>query len=311
MIKKIKNEELEKFIEQPFFKIKAVNRDISKKTHLNLMFEFNDYKLISINDGKYTWLSFSTGCLRNCLFCSIRKESLPFKYINIKKFKKEIKKFKKSKKLFLVAPEPFIHPQFFDIMEICTKKFKEIECFGCAELLSDPIFCSKVKKSGITHIQLLLCSTKPKIHDTIVGRKGHHTLTIKAIKNLKKVNLKVYIYNILMHQNITHIIQDEKLLKSLKLPYVIVPLRKANMHDSEFNGLAPKLSDIKKVKDKLSCTIGFPNCIIKSDNIKNDLTDIMKFNLYFSTKDYELTEKCKHCKHIMECPGMLRGYIND
>lgn len=316
MIIRIDNLDLYKWLKQRNFSMFSdVNIAKLKRTYhaLKLAPDDKDYKLVLLNNRVVCFV-FLTGCLRNCLFCAIKNKSYPFKLINLNKLKIELNKIKCAEEIFLVAPEPFIHPQFFDIVKIFSKYFGKIQCFGCAELLADENFVRLVKKAGVTDIQLLFLSNNAETHDFIVGRKGHLDLTLKAIANLKKNKIKTYINEILLKQNIPTIVEDENLIKNkLKLPFIIAPLRQSEMTEGEFKFLLPPFEKIKHIGKMLNSLVGFPLCITKrkekNQNEQLELSGSMKFNLYFTMKEYIKLNKCKKCKLYNICPGILKEYI--
>lgn len=319
-LKFFSNSELNLWLNQrEFFYLRRVTdfkalKDIYQYSTVNRS-GINGYKLGTfLGQPKFGFLVFSTSCLRNCLFCSCAKESFIFEKLDLKKLLVDLAKIKYGQKIFFVSPEPFIHPQFLEIVKICQKNFGQIECYGCPEFLADWSYALAIKKLGVSAIQLGLYSSKPEIHDLIVGRQGNFELLIKTIENLKKLKIKTYIFSILLKHNIENINQDRDFVKNkLKLPYVVIPLRQREMSDKDFFELSPSFSQWKSTMANLDSLLGFPLCFGSSQSphkIKSDeLSDILKFALFFSLLDYTKLEKCRQCKLNIYCPGVLRSHL--
>jgi len=321
----LENEEIEQWVCQKefFYMSSIVDSNAQEDIYRNyLTFDFKNYGyriVVPSKKSTFCFLSFATSCLRNCLFCSCRNESIIFAKIDINQMRIDLRKIKRQLKhvlkIFIVSPEPFVHSQFLDMVKLCANYFKQVECYGCVEFLADFNQVALIEKSGITHIQLGLYSSHPEIHDFIVGRKGNFDLVIKSIENLRKTKINVFISSILMKFNANNLIEDQTfVLKELKLPYIVTPLRQRNMDKKEFISLMPTWEQIKDAAFRYNFVIGFPLCLgrhnRKAYGIKaTDLSGIAKFALYFTMRDYIKLNACKTCRHASHCPGVIKEYL--
>jgi radical SAM protein with 4Fe4S-binding SPASM domain len=135
-------------------------------------------------------IAITNKCNLNCRHCYARANELRYKELSTEAILSIFDQFSDLRILdvFITGGEPLLRKDFFDLCEYGFKKGLPIVCSSNGVAINIKI-AKKLKKVGFKRFQISLESTIEHIHDYIRGVKGSFRLAIRAIKNLKKVNI--------------------------------------------------------------------------------------------------------------------------
>jgi len=254
-------------------------------------------------------LHVNNNCENNCIFC--KNKNIPITSLENIEYRIMKNADHKYKKLCLVGNEPLNHPEIIKILKICKKNcFSHIEVMTSGMYLTDMEFVKKIKTLGAKSFSLPIYSIDQAIHDKIVGRRGDFKDLTKALDNLRKLNLEVYIHTNLLKQNLNELSDIEKYTKKFTNNFCILPLR-CKTSNYKYSELMPDYKDIIN-KVKSSALVGFPVCVKRK--ISNDLFIDSKIissaiKVYLLDQNYIKLKECKKCLYSSKCVGTFEEYV--
>lgn len=89
--------------------------------------------------------------------------------------------------IFFSGGEPTIHPQFFEIVELCSRKAEHLALLTHGRGLESMEFAEKVLGAGISSLVIPLYGDDPTSHDGVTQVKGSFRQTVKGFSNLAKL----------------------------------------------------------------------------------------------------------------------------
>lgn len=133
----------------------------------------------------------STGTLCNyrCSFCYYHDRTFAESFENIKKTVLKYRELGMTS-YDLSGGEPTVHPDFFKILELCSK-FGKVSCVSNGRAFASRDFCEKAKEKGLSEV---LFSWHGLAHDAITGVKDSSDKIKKALSYgffKKRVNCTV------------------------------------------------------------------------------------------------------------------------
>jgi len=144
--------------------------------------------------AKQLFMEITKKCNQNCIFCIHpynRKDATDVDFEFIKKRIREA--IKEKVDYFLISGgEPTMHKNILEIVSYAKKlKIKNIELQSNGQNLSNMSFVKKLKKNGITKINVSFHAHTEKLLNSIRGvNKGYHK-TIRGMKNCLKAGIKL------------------------------------------------------------------------------------------------------------------------
>lgn len=81
-------------------------------------------------------------------------------------------------------------------------------------------YAGLLAEAGLASAQISLESSKPEIHDSIVGRKGAWLQTVQGIRNLRAAGIHVHTNSTINRQNRDHLTELVDLIADIGLPYL-------------------------------------------------------------------------------------------
>lgn len=126
------------------------------------------------------YLLLTESCNLKCSYCIRGVKNNSFLETNI--FERILKENDFSQdQVLLTGGEPFLHPQFLEIFNLCLKYFKHVSINTNGVLFDKKL----VKNHPHVHIQISLDGTM-EVHDNIRGT-GSYLQVLKAIREIDKL----------------------------------------------------------------------------------------------------------------------------
>jgi uncharacterized radical SAM superfamily Fe-S cluster-containing enzyme len=131
-------------------------------------------------------------CNSNCNICFMR-ESIPFNELSKEEIEKILFLVGKNKRVLLFGGEPTIRKDIFEIIKLVIKSGNEPQVYTNGLKLADEAFVKKMKESGVKRILLSFDGFREDTYEKLRGNREHLYLKLKALKNLEKYNIEVYL----------------------------------------------------------------------------------------------------------------------
>lgn len=246
----------------------------------------------------------------------------------------------------LSGGESSVHKNWFDILDYCNTRFKNISTLTNGWAFAKEEFLIKSKQHGLKEILFSLHGFDQQSHDTIVRRKGAWNKILKAIQLAHKhdivvrVNCTVYQRN---HEGIENYHTIIKRVKPLEVNFLTLNYWVNNQFAEPIN-YEQVTTSIKSCIDKIKHMVKHinvrytPYCYMEGYekyvcNQYQHIYDIYDWNLEIynlnvdttrtyndqqkidlahdtaaqrRTEDYMKSPKCLTCKHLYICDGVER-----
>jgi uncharacterized radical SAM superfamily Fe-S cluster-containing enzyme len=134
----------------------------------------------------------TTKCNSDCNIC-YAKDSLPYEEISINEIKQILSRIGKNKRIILSGGEPTVRKDLFKIISLIKKSGNIPVTYTNGLKLADPNYVKKLKKSGLERVHFSFDGFREEIYEQLRGSSEHLYLKLKALKNLEKFNIEVYI----------------------------------------------------------------------------------------------------------------------
>ena len=299
--------------------IKNYMNFINKKTESRI---FSNFLIGTVKEQeeltkKYTldfncyFLQVHNKCINNCIFC--KNKSLERTTKEMVEFKLKSNLDIRKKRLCLVGNEPLNHSLVMEILDLCNEYgFSDVQVMSSGMFIKELDFLRKLKSRGVNSFSLPIYSKNAKVHDMIVQRKGDFEDLMKGIRNLKFLDMEIYLHTNLLKQNIDNLEKLENFVSTeITSNFCILPIRckHSNLHYGE---LIPSYNEMIK-KLRVSSLVGFPVCIVeKIQNSKflssDKISDSIK--LYLLDQNYLKLKKCRNCCYFKKCLGVFKEYLD-
>jgi len=252
-------------------------------------------------------------CVSDCIFCK-RKPLIPTpmeKIIEILNTRGD----DCLNRLGLIGNEPLAHPQILKIIEEARKRgFCAFEVLSSGYFLSDEKFVKELVKLGVDVFSIPLFSVSSEIHDTITGKEGSHSQTLRGIENAIKNGAKVFVHSNLLLQNIWEIqkIEEEVTLR-MKLPFCVIPVRPKTAN-APYSKVAPSYKKMVEIlRGNTKSLAGFPLCIlqkIQQPHLISSSAISSLLKLYLIDQPFIKPESiCGDCSLRKNCVGTFYEHI--
>lgn len=255
-------------------------------------------------------LHISNRCRNECIFCRNKEAfTTSTEYIDYR-----MRKPGPYSKVSLVGNEPLNHPEIKEIVKSCRDKgFKEIGLMTSGMFLKEKAFVEQLYRSGLRSVSMPIYSTDSEVHDSIVGREGDHRDVMRALENLKKKHIRIYLHTNLLLQNIDGMARLEGFANDIAECFLILPVRKKESNLA-YREVVPSFSRmIEGLKGTgVNSLAGFPLCIAKQIQKRLKLpeecfSDAMK--VYLLDQRFMKISKCQDCTKKRACPGIFREML--
>lgn len=298
---------------------------------------------------KYAWLEITSNCNLKCIHCygkfgDVKNSAKGV--LSTNDWKEIIDKLliNKCKEIQLIGGEPMIHKDFYELLKYAHDKGMErIDFFTNATLINQESI--EVFKKTNASVRVSLYGHNKELHEKITKIKGSFEKTEKALKLLKKSNIRTKIAVVIMRENEKYISEIKKYINSLGHEYtgydVIRPscvldskehsVSNINILKSRYN-VRPKFWINKESfmenhyynscwngKVAITANGDIIPCIFARDdvagNIKKDTVEYIKENII---KKWKITkddvEECKNCEFrycCHDCRPLAKGILGD
>ena len=289
-------------------------------------------------------LDTGTFCNYDCEFCYY--QGLLHLKTNFEEIKNRIDKIYNYgiSEIDLSGGESSVHNNWFDILDYCNARFKNISTLTNGWAFAKEEFLIKSKQHGLTEILFSLHGFDQQSHDTIVRRKGAWNKILKAIQLAHKhdivvrINCTVYQRN---HEGLKNYHNIIKQVKPLEVNFLTLNYWVNNQFAEPIN-YEQVTTSVKSCIDKIKHMVKYinvrytPYCYMegyekyvcnqyqhiydKYDwnleiyNLNVDTTrkysDHEKIDMAHNTaakrrtEDYTKSPKCLTCKHLYICDGV-------
>ncbi|MFA5188677.1 MAG: radical SAM protein [Patescibacteria group bacterium] len=160
------------------------------------------------------WLSISTRCNNQCLFCHDKENQVNGRFFTLAEVQDKIEQAKKEgyKRLILSGGEASINPDFLKIVRYAHDLgFKEIQTITNGRYFYYSKFAAEAIKAGLTEITFSLHGHNEELHEEFTGVKGSFQQALTGLANVRKypqiiVNIDIVI-NKLNYPKLYDIIQ--------------------------------------------------------------------------------------------------------
>lgn len=156
-------------------------------------------------------LPITTKCNSGCNICFMKERDYPYKEMKIEDIKRLLSKIGKNKKVLLFGGEPTTRKDIFKIIKSIRKSGNIPSICTNGLKLADENFVKKLKRSGIERVLLSFDGFREEIYEKLRDSREHLHFKLKALKNLEKYDLKVYLTS-----TITSGVNENEIPKLLK-----------------------------------------------------------------------------------------------
>jgi len=282
--------------------------------------------LKSINNKKINHYHLTLGyrCNQNCLFCLLKKEENPnLSYrsalLRVKKARKE-----GANNLTIDGGEPTIFSYFPRLVrESIDLGFKKVVIKTNGLGFSDYKFAKDIIRGNenIVELYFSLHAHHKIIHDKLVNKKGSFETTVRAIKNIIRLQGKCLTNIVICNSNFQYLKEYIDLLKRLKIQKTnfIFIASQGNALKNSF--LIPKIEntipfitkaiDYANTKNITVNLTFFPFCLLGDYYMNYAVEFHMPDSINKFDEDYRKKYKakeCKKCKYFNKCPEVWREY---
>ncbi len=140
------------------------------------------YYIFRENNRRACYIQVTRKCNRKCIFCSN-----PFlnKELSLEEIKKQIDDYIKegATEIIFSGGEPTLHKDLPKLISYCKHRGIACRIITNAQKLSNKKYAKILKKAGLNHVMISMCSYKEKIEEKLTGKKGSYRKTLKGIKN--------------------------------------------------------------------------------------------------------------------------------
>lgn len=143
-----------------------------------------------------TFLLYLTdNCNSNCNICFEKDSRSKYNFNEIKyeNLIKILKHIGKNKKVILFGGEPTLRKDIFDIIRLIKKSGNFVEIYTNGLKLYDLKYVKKLKEAGIEKVHLSFDGFKNDIYDSMRNGSNQLKIKLKALKNLEKCSIEVYL----------------------------------------------------------------------------------------------------------------------
>lgn len=151
-------------------------------------------------------LELTNRCNLKCQYCSIEKDNIKDMSLDTINYLKKLN----IETIILSGGEPFLHPQFEEIIELCCQNFKQVGITTNGTLITEN-FIEKILKFKNLTIQISIDGTKD-IHDFFRGN-GSYEVVCNNIKKLLTKKINIQTMSVLTKDNIYTI---DKMVQAIK-----------------------------------------------------------------------------------------------
>lgn len=271
-------------------------------------------------------------CNNNCIFCvQAHKKHLGNRSTD--EIKKELEDAKeKCDEVVFTGGEFTIRKDCIELIRYANDLgYKEIQLQSNGRMLSYEDFCNRCIEAGANQFALALHGHDKEVHDKLTRAEGSFEQTVKAIKNIKKINCKVLMNTVVVKQNYQHLEDLAKLFVKLKVDqFQFAFVHHMGNALKNFKKITPKISEAALYMCK-GMQIGIDNgisvmaeampfCVMKGyEKYVSELnipeTEVRDIDGY--TEDFLKVKKekgkmkftqCKECKYDNICEGPWKEY---
>jgi len=272
-------------------------------------------------------------CNNNCLFC-VQANNKCTGNRSFEEIKKNLEECKQDcEGVVFTGGEVTIRPDFFELVKLAKNLgYTTIQIQTNARMFSSIDFCKKAIRAGITEVSPAVHGYCAEQHDLLTEAEGSFNQTVKAIKNLKELDVPILVNSVVVKQNYKDVPKTAKLFVSLgvdQFQFAFVhPMGSAWEH---FDEVVPRISEAAPyIQQGLQIGIdagisvmaeAIPYCLMKGyeDYLSEKFipeTKIRGKEFQDSddfTSDRRMSGKrkfpqCKKCKYDNICEGPWREY---
>ena len=142
------------------------------------------------------WIEINTDCNFRCIHCYVDGEThfTEKKSITVNDFKLAVDKITAFgiRRLHIIGGEPLIHPDFWIMMEYALPRFEFSVLFTNGFLLDEEKIY-RLKKLGLTEIDVSLYSTIEAEHEKVTRKKGSFSKALSVIRLIEKSGIICHI----------------------------------------------------------------------------------------------------------------------
>lgn len=148
-------------------------------------------------------------------------------------------------KVALSGGEPLCHNDAFEILAMIKSAGMRIK-LNTSGWHIDEKMAVRLKESGVSVVQISVLSSKPRLHDSLKGKKGSHARALEAMRNCKTAGLTTLFSTIALRQNISDVPAMAKLCDEIGA-YLYVKRFHPAGRASMVKDFAPSREDYRKM----------------------------------------------------------------
>jgi MoaA/NifB/PqqE/SkfB family radical SAM enzyme len=271
-------------------------------------------------------------CNHKCVFCSVDTSSNNKDNITTERIFSILEENMNSKykAIALWGGESTLRKDFFDILKkIKECAYEDIVIETNASNFADRSYLENAIQYGANYFILSIHGADSKVKDAITLKKGSYDKAIAAINNLKQKGMWVRTNTVVNKLNYKQLPQIVKMLTDLKVDHINISglnivgnasrnADKVVVSFTEAWDYVKQAFEIVLQSDSRITHDVFPLCVVKGyedyqlewRNFKmyfgdNVINDFFKFSNSLKAKGV----KCRSCKNLALCGGVIRGYI--
>lgn len=182
--------------------------DFDYSTKIDTEIRFAGISAQTFANIRQNWLNsleiiLTSKCNERCIHCYIpEEEKNESMMLNIDGVKSAIRQFREMNgmKVIISGGEPLLHPDIEEILQYCREQELMISVHSNLLVLSSEM-AKRLRKLRLFNVQFSLYSVNSNVHETITGRKGTFSRTLRGIDYLVANNVPAMISCPVMKEN--------------------------------------------------------------------------------------------------------------
>ncbi|RME29182.1 MAG: radical SAM protein [Deltaproteobacteria bacterium] len=187
-------------------------------------------------------------CNNLCRFCVQGMKRKKYGRKNYDELVGELERNSDRHGVVFTGGEPMLHPDIFRLVEAASALgYGSIQIQTNGRMFAYRKLCIKLLESGVTEVSPALHGHCAQLHDYLTRAEGSFEQTVRGIRNLKELGIKVVTNTVITRSNFRHLEQIAKVLVRLDVDqYQFAFVHPVGSAAKNFASIVPRFELLKK-----------------------------------------------------------------